>query len=86
MKQDDYAEFCEIWTAAFQLHNKTPTESAMQLSFMALGKHSLDEVTNAIMTYVQDPQMGRWLPRAGRCLGRVYVCYRQLWAISRPAI
>ncbi|MFW6341276.1 MAG: hypothetical protein ACOC0Q_10445 [Wenzhouxiangella sp.] len=62
MTDDDFDNFADAWSAAYELcsRGKLPTPGALSLAFEALRPYALDQVTTALTRHARDPDNGRF--------------------------
>lgn len=62
MTDDDFDNFAEVWSSAYELcsRGKLPTAGALSMAFEALKPYPLDQVTQALTRHVRDPDNGRF--------------------------
>ena len=62
MNDDDFDNFAQAWSAAYELcsRGKLPSAGALMLAFEALKTYPLDAISTALTRHVRDPDNGRF--------------------------
>lgn len=63
MTQDDYFDFVTLWTQAFDLYGKSPSDGALDLTFAALQRYEVDDIRRALTAHVNDTRHGDFVPK-----------------------
>lgn len=62
MKDGDFDDFAEVWSAAYEAvsRGKTPSAGATNIAYEALREYPLDQITQALTRHVRSPDAGRF--------------------------
>lgn len=60
MNEKDFDSFIDMWRGAQELHNITPTDSAIAIAYKILSKYDYADVSSAMMEYLSDPERGKY--------------------------
>jgi hypothetical protein len=63
MNNQDFDEFLEVWTAANEVYDKSPSDAAIAITFKVLQPYSLDDFKRAVTAYLADPENGQYAPK-----------------------
>lgn len=63
MKQHDFDQFAEYWTAAQEVTGGRTTDAGMAMAFKLLEAYELQQVQQAIVGHLADPERGRFAPK-----------------------
>lgn len=63
MTQDDFDQFCDMWSAAWELIGKKVTPGQLNLAFELLRRYELADITQALTAHMNDPDAGQFAPK-----------------------
>ena len=63
MNNADYPEFVAVWTQAFEVYGKSPSDGAVDLAFSALSRFTLDQVKRGLTGHINHPDQGQFFPK-----------------------
>lgn len=63
MNQHDYAQFVTIWSACHDVYGRSQSEGAIDISFQALQRFDIQDISLALTAHMNDPEGGRFAPK-----------------------
>lgn len=63
MEREDFAQFCEVWTATATSYDKKVTAMSLRLAYEVLRGYTLDDVKRAITAHMRNPDVGQFQPK-----------------------
>ena len=63
MNENDFDKFAESWAAAQEVTGSNCTDASLALAFKILERYTIDQVQDAIMLHLSDPQTGQFSPK-----------------------
>lgn len=63
MTPNDYPQFVALWTQAYDLYGKSPSDGALDLTFAALQRFDLTAIKQALTAHVNDTKHGDFVPK-----------------------
>jgi hypothetical protein len=63
VNQSDYMRFVTIWSACHDVYGRSPSEGAIDISFQALARFDIQDISLALTAHMNDPEGGRFAPK-----------------------
>lgn len=63
MTNQDYPQFVAVWTQAFEVYDKSPSDGAVDLAFAALSRFTLEQVKRGLTGHINHPDQGQFFPK-----------------------
>lgn len=63
MIKSEYAQFAAIWTQAYEVYEKKPSDGAIDMAFAALERFDIGDIRRALTAHINDADQGRFTPK-----------------------
>lgn len=63
MNSNDKSEFAEIWTAAFNMYNKSISHQTLSITFESLSQYDMTLIRKGLAQHIQSPETGQFCPK-----------------------
>lgn len=79
MKKEDFEQFSDLWSGAFDQYGKTATQSGIMIAFRVLYQYEWRQVQNAIIEYLGDENRGKWLIKPAEVVAIIHQGPESAW-------
>lgn len=71
MQPKEKPEFFALMLALAERYEKTPTEAALELDWLALKELSLEQIRTGILKHLKDPEKSAFMPKPGEIIAQI---------------